>query len=403
MAEKIKHMRIFKSYKHTIAASYIGYITQAIVNNFAPLLFVMFGSEYGISLERIGLLISVNFGTQLLVDFLSARYIDKIGCRKCIVAAHIFSASGLVMLAVLPVIFPDTFAALCVATVVYAIGGGLIEVLISPIVEAVPGDEKTAAMSMLHSFYCWGSVAVILLSTSSFAVFGIGAWRATACAWAVVPLFNAVYFSRVPIASLTEDGEGMTVRELFKTRVFLILALIMVCAGASELAMSQWASAFAEQGLGVSKAVGDIAGPCFFAVLMGSSRVLHAKIANRVNLKKYMGICAAVCAVSYIAAAFSPVPALSLAACGLCGFSVGVMWPGAFSMAAQRCPMGGTAMFALLALFGDVGCSAGPALVGAVSDALGDNIRTGLFCAALFPTVLLIGLILSRSAAKTKK
>ncbi len=390
-------MRLLKSYKHTVAACYIGYITQAIVNNFAPMLFVMFHNEYGISLEKIGLLITVNFGTQLLVDLVSARCIDKIGYRKCAVTAHIFSASGLVMLAVLPGILPDPFAALCVASVVYAIGGGLIEVLISPIVEAVPGDEKASMMSMLHSFYCWGSVAVILLSTASFAVFGIGAWHVIACAWAVVPLFNAAYFSRVPIAQLTEDGKGMTAAELLRSKIFWVFVLIMICAGASELAMSQWASAFAEQGLGVSKTVGDIAGPCFFALLMGSARVLHSKIANRVNLTKYMGLCAALCAASYFAAALLPYPALSLIACGLCGFSVGVMWPGTFSMASEKCPTGGTAMFALLALGGDIGCSLGPSLVASASGALGDNLKSGIIFAALFPIILLVGLILCRT------
>ncbi len=396
-------MRIFKSYKHTIAACYIGYITQAIVNNFAPMLFVMFHNAYGISLEKIGLLITVNFGTQLLVDLISARYIDKIGYRKCIVTAHFFSASGLVMLALLPSVLPDPFTALCIASVVYAIGGGLIEVLISPIVEAVPGDEKTAAMSMLHSFYCWGSVAVILLSTVFFASFGIGAWRVIACLWAAVPLFNAAYFSHVPIAHLTEKGEGMTVAELLKTKIFWVFALIMVCAGASELAMSQWASAFAEQGLGVSKTVGDIAGPCFFAVLMGSARVLHAKIADRVSLTKYMGLCAALCAAAYLAASLLPYPALSLIACGLCGFSVGVMWPGTFSMASEKCPTGGTAMFALLALGGDIGCSLGPSLVAAASGALSDNLKSGIIFAALFPTLLLAGLVLCRRAVNTTK
>ena len=390
-------MRLLKSYKHTVAACYIGYITQAIVNNFAPMLFVMFHNEYGISLEKIGLLITVNFGTQLLVDLVSARCIDKIGYRKCAVTAHIFSASGLVMLAVLPGILPDPFAALCVASVVYAIGGGLIEVLISPIVEAVPGDEKASMMSMLHSFYCWGSVAVIMLSTALFAVFGIGAWHVIACAWAVVPLFNAAYFSRVPIAQLTEDGKGMTAAELLRSKIFWVFVLIMICAGASELAMSQWASAFAEQGLGVSKTVGDIAGPCFFALLMGSARVLHSKIANRVNLTKYMGLCAALCAASYFAAALLPYPTLSLIACGLCGFSVGVMWPGTFSMASEKCPAGGTAMFALLALGGDIGCSLGPSLVASASGALGDNLKNGIIFAALFPIILLVGLILCRA------
>ncbi len=391
-------MSIRTSYKHTVAASYIGYITQAIINNFAPMLFLKFHADYGISLEKLGLLVMINFGTQLIVDLLSAKLADKAGYRVLIVAAHIMAAAGLILFAFLPEMTPDPYMGLCAAVIVYAVGGGLTEVLISPIVEAIPGDEKAAAMSMLHSFYCWGSVLVVLVSTALFTVLGINSWRYIACMWAVVPTVNAVYFSRVPIAELVKSGEGMTVGELIKSRVFLVFALLMICSGASELAMSQWASAFAEQGLGVSKAVGDIAGPCFFAVMMGTARVVHAKISGRVDLSLYIGICAAVCAASYFTAALSPSPVVSLFACGICGFSVGVMWPGVFSLASQSCPLGGTALFALLALAGDCGCSAGPALVGAVSGAAGDSLRCGLLFAAIFPLILLIALLFGGKA-----
>lgn len=387
-------MSIKNNYKHTIYACYIGYITQAIVNNFVPLLFLTFHNSYGISLERIGLLVTVNFGTQLLIDLLSAKFADRLGYRRLIVAAHLFAAAGLIGLAVLPTLFADAYPGLCAAVMIYAVGGGLTEVLISPIVEACPTEGKAAAMSLLHSFYCWGSVLVVLLSTLFFSLFGTGAWKSIACLWAVIPLANAVYFLRVPIAPLVEDGEGMKIGGLLRSGVFWVLALLMVCAGASELSMSQWASAFAESGLHISKTAGDLAGPCFFAGLMGLGRLLHAKCAERINLYFYLGGCAMGCIVSYLLAVFSPFPLLALLGCGFCGFSVSAMWPGTFSLAGEKCPKGGTAMFALLALAGDTGCSLGPTLVGYVSAALGDNLHQGLLAVVIFPLLLLGGLML---------
>ncbi|MGN1403309.1 MAG: MFS transporter [Ruminococcus sp.] len=389
-------MQIRSNYKHTIAASYIGYITQAIVNNFAPLLFLTFHSTYGISLEKIGLLVTINFGTQLLVDLISARYADRIGYRNAVVAAHIFAALGLIGLGTLPDLLPDPYAGLCLAVILYAIGGGLAEVLISPIVEACPTSGKSAAMSLLHSFYCWGSVLVVLVSTGLFTWLGIGAWKIVSCLWAIIPAVNAVYFSQVPLAPLVKEGESMTIGALLHSKLFWILALLMVCAGASELSMSQWASAFAESGLQVSKTVGDLAGPCFFAVLMGLSRIFHARFADKISLTKYLGSCAVLCIVSYLLAALSPNPILGLLGCGLCGFSVGAMWPGTFSLASAQCPKGGTAMFALLALAGDTGCSLGPTIVGFVSGAFHDNLKPGLLSAILFPAVLIVGLLLCR-------
>lgn len=392
MERGIDIMNIRNSYKHTIAASYIGYITQAIVNNFAPLLFLTFHNTYQIPLAKIGLLVTVNFGTQLIIDLLSARFADKIGYRNLIVAAHIFAALGLIGLGFLPDLFSDPYTGLCLAVILYAVGGGLTEVLISPIVEACPTDGKSAAMSLLHSFYCWGSVLVVLVSTALFSVLGMNSWKIVACLWAIIPIFNAAYFTQVPIAKLVEDGESMTIRELIRSRLFWLLALLMVCAGASELAMSQWASAFAESGLKVSKTAGDLAGPCFFAILMGASRVFHAKFGGKLKLTRYLGFCAVLCIASYLLAALSPFPALALLGCGICGFSVGVMWPGTFSLASEKCPRGGTAMFALLALAGDTGCSAGPTVVGFVSGALDDNLKMGLLSAILFPVLLLAGL-----------
>lgn len=385
-------MKIRSNYQHTIYACYIGYITQAIVNNFIPLLFLTFQREYDIPLKQIGLLVTVNFGTQLITDLLSAKFADKIGYRKLIIMAHIFAVLGLTGLSVFPDVFPTPYMGLCAAIVLYGIGGGLTEVLISPIVEACPTEGKSAAMSLLHSFYCWGSVLVVLLSTLLFKTIGVEKWRFVSCLWAIIPFFNIFYFSLVPIAPLVQEGESMSIGQLLKSKIFWLLALLMVCAGASELAMSQWASAFAESGLKVSKTVGDLAGPCFFAVLMGSARVAHSKLADKIDLYTYLGFCGILCIVSYLLASLSPIPALSLLGCGLCGIAVAAMWPGTFSLASEKCPKGGTAMFAFLALAGDLGCSSGPALVGFVSSALGDNLKKGLLAAVLFPVFLIVSL-----------
>ncbi|MDE6853391.1 MAG: MFS transporter [Lachnospiraceae bacterium] len=385
-------MHIHNNFKHTIAASYIGYITQAIVNNFAPLLFVTFHNTYHIPLSQIGLLVTINFCTQIIVDLVSAKYIDKIGYRASAIIAHVFAAAGLILLGILPDLFSNPYIGICIAIVLYAIGGGLTEVVISPIVEACPTDSSSAAMSLLHSFYCWGSVLVVLVSTLLFRFLGIHFWKQISIMWSIIPIFNIFYFAVVPINTLTEDGEGMSITELIRTKIFWILALLMVCSGASELAMSQWASALAETGLQVSKTVGDLAGPCFFAILMGTGRVLHATVGERFSLVHYLSVSAVLCIISYLTVSLSPIPAVSLIACGICGLSVAAMWPGIYSLASLKCPKGGTAMFALLAFAGDIGCSSGPTIVGFISTALQDNLRLGLLSAIFFPVVMLVGL-----------
>lgn len=390
-------------YNHTIYASFIGYVVQAIVNNFAPLLFLTFQSTYGISLDKITLLVTFNFGIQLLVDLASVKFVDKIGYRTCIMFAHIFAFLGLVGLTVLPEVMGDPFVGLLISVAVYAVGGGLLEVLVSPIVEACPTKRKEAAMSLLHSFYCWGHVGVVLVSTAFFSIFGIENWRYLACFWAMIPLLNTFYYARVPFASLIEEGEkGMTLKELVCSRLFWIMMLLMVCAGACEQGISQWASAFAELGLGVSKTVGDLAGPLLFAVLMGASRAFYGKYSEKIKLEKFMATCGVLCLISYLMASLSGSPVLGLAGCALCGLSVGIMWPGTFSMASAGIRGGGTAMFALLALAGDLGCSGGPTFVGLVSEACGEDLKKGILAGAIFPVLLLIGLLLNRRFHKNK-
>ncbi|MBO5177018.1 MAG: MFS transporter [Lachnospiraceae bacterium] len=388
--------KIKTDYGHTIYASYVGYITQAIVNNFVPLLFLTFQSQYDISLEMLGLLVTINFGVQLFVDFIAAKFIDKIGYRIAIVAAHIFAGAGLIGLAVFPELLPP-YAGIVLAIIFYAIGGGILEVLVSPIVEACPTTKKEAAMSLLHSFYCWGHVFVVLASTLFFTLAGIGNWKWMAILWAIVPFANAVYFSLVPLASPVEEGKGMTITELFKNKTFWILFLLMICSGASEQGMSQWASAFAESGLKVSKTVGDLAGPCLFAVLMGTSRALYAKLSDKISLKAAMVGSGCLCMVCYLLAAFAPHPVVGLIGCAVCGFSVGIMWPGTFSLASNSLPAGGTAMFAFLALAGDLGCGSGPTIVGAVAERFGDDLKIGVLSAIVFPVLLVVVNLLLKS------
>ena len=376
-------------YKHTVRACFVGYVVQAIVNNFAPLLFLTFQAQYGIPLSQITVLITVNFALQLIVDFVSAFFIDKIGYRVSIVAAHAFAAAGLVLMTVLPEIMPSPFAGLLIAVMCYAVGGGLLEVLVSPIVEACPTDNKEQAMSLLHSFYCWGSVAVVGLSTLFFALFGTRSWRYLALMWAAVPLANAFVFSKVPIAPLIEDGEkGLSIKELFKNKMFWIFMLLMLCSGASEQAVSQWASTFAERGLGVSKTIGDLTGPMLFSVLMGLSRLIYGKFGGRIKLDSIMLGSGVLCIISYLIITLTDSSVLGLCGVALCGLSVGIMWPGTFSKASASIKGGGTAMFALLALCGDLGCSGGPPFAGMMASRFGDNLKIGMLCAIVFPAVL---------------
>ena len=387
--------QIRQNYKHTINACYIGYITQAVVNNFAPLLFLTFQRSYGISLGKISFLVTVNFGVQLLVDFLAAHFVDRIGYRISIVTAHILAAVGLIGLALFPQMMEDSYSGLMAAIILYAVGGGLLEVLVSPIVEACPTERKAAAMSLLHSFYCWGHMGVVILSTAFFYLFGIDQWQVLAVIWAAVPLANALYFFLVPIRTLAEEEEGLSIRRLSGKMVFWILMVLMICAGASEQAVSQWASAFAESGLHVSKSVGDLAGPCAFAFFMGVSRVVSAKYSDRISLERIMLGSGGLCVVSYLLIALSPWPVLSLAGCALCGFAVGALWPSTFSLAMKKIPGGGTAMFALFALAGDIGCAGGPLVVGRISGVFGDDLRIGILAALVFPVILTVGVLAS--------
>lgn len=385
------------NYNKTITACFVGYIVQAIVNNFVPLLFLTFERTYEIPLSQITLLVTINFGVQLIVDLLSVGFIDKLGYRVSMIIAHISSALGLILLTILPEVMPVPFAGVLLAVLIYAIGGGLLEVLVSPVVEACPSDNKEKTMSLLHSFYCWGHVGVVAISTIFFYVFGINNWKVLAVVWALVPLCNAFVFTKVPINTLLQEGEtGLRIKDLFTLKVFWILFIMMICAGASEQAVSQWASTFAESGLGIPKTVGDLAGPMAFAVMMGISRLFYGKYGDRIDLDRFMIFSSLLCIASYLGISLIPIPQISLIACAVCGLSVGIMWPGTFSKASAALSKGGTAMFALLALGGDLGCSGGPTLVGFVSSSINDNLKMGIFAGTIFPILLLLGIFLCK-------
>lgn len=389
-------------YRKTLLACYLGFVTQAIAANFAPLLFLKFHSDYGIPLGQIALISTVFFLTQLIMDVLCAKFVDRIGYRVCVVTSSLCFSAGLAGLAFLPELFPNPFAGILTSVVIYAVGSGLLEVLGSPIVEACPFEHKESVMSLLHSFYCWGSVGVVVVSTAFFAVLGIDRWKWLACLWALLPLYNTYNFATCPIEPLVEEGKGMGIRGLLKVPVFWLAIVLMVCAGASELTMAQWASAYAESAIGLSKTMGDLTGPCLFAAAMGISRVLYGKYGERIELTGFMLGSGLLCLACYLMASLSGTPVIGLAGCIVCGFSVGILWPGTISISSGRMPYGGTAMFALLAMAGDLGGAFGPSLAGAVSQRFGDNLQKGMLAGSVFPLVLVVCVLLLRLAQPEK-
>lgn len=383
-----------KNYKKTLVACYLGCVTQAISANFTPLLFLTIKSTYGITLEKIAMIPLVFYLTQLLVDLAATKFADKIGYRTCVVASQVLSSIGLVLMTILPETLPLPFIGILISVVLYAIGSGLIEVLVSPIVEACPFENKDGMMSLLHSFYCWGAMGVILGSTLFFTIFGVENWKILTMIWALIPLYNTFNFMNCPIERLVEDGKSMGISNLLKTPIFWLMIILMVCSGASEATMAQWASAFTESAIGVSKTVGDLAGPCLFAMFMGISRMLYGKFSEKFDLTKVMLACGIMCTGCYLLASLSTLPILGLAGCALCGLAVGIMWPGSISISSQNCPRGGTAMFAFLALSGDLGATVSPTMVGSFSEMAGGNLKIGLLVATIFPIILVFGLLI---------
>ena len=408
------------TFKSTIFACYRGYITQGIVNNLAPLFFVIFQNRFHLSYTLISALILCNFVTQVITDIVAVRYVDRMGFRRAAVAAHSLAFLGLMLMGILPNLLPAPYLGLVIATIVNGIGGGLIEVIISPIVESCPGDAKASAMSLLHSFYCWGQVGVVLITTLLLRVIGADFWFVIPMLWSFLPFYNLFSFLKVPLMPTVSEEEKTPLKTLFTSKIFLVAMLIMLCAGASELAMSQWSSLFAERALGVTKVVGDLLGPCCFAVLMGIGRTIYGVWGEKINLSRALMLCAALCVLCYLGAGLFDSPMLSLLSCALCGLSVSLMWPGTFSLTAAAYPKGGTAMFGVLAVMGDIGCSAGPALMGAVSAVVSSSVTTttllsssstadqlglkaGMLFCMLFPAVILIGVALLSHFRRTEQ
>ena len=379
------------NYKSTLHACYLGYITQALIVNLPPLLFVVFREKFGLSYTMLGSIVMLIFVTQLIVDALAVEYVDKIGHRTSAVMAHAFAAVGMIALAFLPRVLPYPFIGLIISSILFSIGGGLIEVLVSPIVESLPSEAKASSMSLLHSFYSWGQVLVIILSTLALLFLGQELWFFLPLVWSLLPLYTLFKFTRVPLIPPEEESKRTPLKTLFRSRIFLIALLLMICSGASEQSMAQWASLFAEKGLGISKTLGDLLGPCLFAVMMGIVRTWYGMKGQKVHIHKILVISSVLCMASFVIAAIVPIPAISLLGCALCGLSVSLMWPGMLSLTAASYPAGGVAMFAILALAGDLGCSVGPQLIGIIADS--SSLNWGLLTAIIFPTIMLVGLV----------
>ena len=382
-----------KNYNLTVIACYLGMFSQAIVANFITMLFFMFHESYGVSYWMIALIPSVFFVIQILVDVFCAKYVTRIGQRKCIVASEMLVAAGLLLLAFLPNVLPNSFVGIIIATVVYAMGSGLVEVLVSPIMEACPFDHKDKVMSLLHSFYCWGVVATILIATGFFAIFGIKNWPFMSCIFALVPIVNVFLFSICPIESVTGEEKGLSISSLFKIPSFWVSIILMICAGASEISISQWASAFVESSLHISKTISDLVGPCLFAISMGISRVIYSVCGEKIKLEGFMIVSGLLSLGGYLLTSLSPWSVLSLIGCMLCGFSCGIMWPGTISISSQRIPLGGVSMFAFFAMAGDIGGAIGPNIVGSISDIVGGNLQRGILWGGIFPLILVVAVI----------
>ena len=391
------------SYKHTKLACYGSYMTSAIASNYPPVLFIIFHKQFGLSLGALGILISINFGVQMFADIIGANTIDKIGYRKTAVVANFLVATGIILMTFLTFLMSSKFLALSIATVTYAIGSGLLEVLISPVMEAIPENTKASNMSFLHSFYSWGQLLAILVTTLFVQFFGSQNWWIIGFIWTSIPLFSAILFAKVPINTLPKE-EKKSSSKVFKNKIYWLFLLLILASGASEIAVSQWASIFVETALGVSKTMGDLLGPCMFALLMGISRVLYAKYAKKLNLSSYMVLCSVLCTLAYIIMVFVPNKYIALAAVGLVGFSVGIMWPGALSLASVRFPLGGTALFAYMAIFGDIGCTFGPATAAFFSENtsfFASPLKSGILSCTIFPvTVIVLTLILKKMGRK---
>ncbi len=379
---------VTKKYFPTKLAGYVGFVVQAIVNNFLPILFIVFQNVYNLSYEKLGRLILFNFATQMFIDLITPKIIAKIGYRKAASLSQGAAAAGLILLGTLPSLMNNTYLAIIISIIIYATGSGLMEVILSPMIEMLPTGNKSGNMAVLHSFYCWGQAFTVLVTTGLVFLFGFKQWYFIPAIWAIIPFLNMFSFLRVPIVQPSPDEKMSTFSELVKKPLFLVYMVMMFCAGASEIAMAEWASIFAQNALGVSKAIGDITGPCAFALFMGTGRVVYAKLSKKVSFTKMLVILNIFCFVCYMVVAVCKIPIIALIFCAVCGFTVSISWPGIYSAGARTFTTGGAVMFSVFAMCGDTGCALGPWLIGVLADKFSLNV--GFAAASVFPLVMVI-------------
>lgn len=406
-------MNIARSYGLTKVACYIGYVVQAVVNNLLSLLFVIFNAQpYNISLEKLGSIIFINFAAQLFIDYISVFFTSRFGYKKCVVFAQATSVVGFVLLGFLPRVIEPYFGILF-SILFLAVGSGLIEVLISPIIEALPSDNKASNMSFLHSFYCWGQVLTVIGTTALVFALGNDKWFYIPFVWSIIPFINTLLFTRCDILELENNSAHSSALSLLKNKSVYKYMVFMFCAGASEITMVQWSSFFVEKGFGTEKWLGDLIGPCLFAVLMGIGRIGYGILGKKVSLERLLCYFSALCFVCYLVVALSNNGIICALGCAVCGLSVSVMWPGVISLSAEKFHSSGTAIFSLMAMLGDIGCAVGPWILGLIAEYAFDynlgrhlisalninstqsNMQLGFLICSIFPLIMFLFFVIS--------
>ncbi len=393
-------------YTLTKYASFITCFSTAITGNFSALLFLSFHRMYGISYTLLGLLILMNFGTQLIFDLLFSFCSGKFNLKFCVKITPLVMAVGLVLLGLAPVIFKNNiFFGLIFATVVASCGGGLSEVLSSSVIAAIPSNNPQRTMSILHSCYAWGVVIVVLVTTAFFRFFGIENWAALTLFFAIIPFVAFLMFLFSSVPDLEEDSEDSVQGNILKNKTMWLCVLAIFLGGAAECTMSQWCSTYLEQSFGITKAVGDVFGVALFGAMLGLGRTLFARFGKKIENALFFGsVMASVC---YLCAALVPVPAVGMLACAFTGFSVAMLWPGSLLAVQKLVPEKSVTMFALMAAGGDMGASLCPQLVGIITDAVMNlnifssasaeqiSMKIGLLFATLFPVagIVVFGII----------
>ncbi len=385
-------------YKHTIRACYAGTFTMSLVSNLTPLLFVILMDSFGLTFEQVGRLTLVNFMTQIAADLVFSKPVDKWGVRPFVAGGHFLCTIGLVLFALAPMYAPhNTYIWFMVSTVLFSCGGGLLELLLSPIVQAIPGDEKARAMSMLHSFYAWGFILVVVLTTTALGVFGSANWPLIMITWAILPLATGIAFLKVPLAPQVSEEQRTRTGVLLSSAFFVVVVLGIAAGGAAEVSMSQWISAFTERALGLSKQMGDLVGVCMFALFLGIGRASYGKWGGKTDVTTLMLWGAVGSVLCFLGAALIPNPILAMACCAANGLCVSLLWPGSIVTAAARFPLAGASMFAILAAGGDVGAAFGPWAVGAVADVVPSGLRGGLLVGTIYPAIMVVCMLVVRA------